>query len=136
MSSECGVHTNATGARSRPPARPWTYLEGIGTVDFVRRTWIFGLVLVGLAFPVGLAVYVASGSSLVSPALTARVPAGEIARPSVLPVTVDSKTGETPSERTATEETTTDETTTCELTTTEDDSGSGRGRGRGRSGDD
>ena len=76
----------------------------------------------------GLAVYIASGSSLVPPAVSSRVPTGEIARPSVPPVTTS----------TTEEETTSEETTTEKITTTEDDSESGRGlgRGRGRSGDD
>ncbi len=73
----------------------------------MRHAGLFALVLVGLAFPagLGLAVYVASGSSLVPPAVTARVPAGEIARPSVPPVTDDTTTGET----TGPTETTTEE---------------------------
>ncbi len=86
----------------------------------MRHAGLFALVLVGLAFPagLGLAVYVASGSSLVPPAVTARVPAGEIARPSVPPIT-DTTTGETTTEGTTTEETTTEETTTDETTTDE-----------------
>ena len=100
-------------------------------MTLVRRAGLLALVLVGLAFPagLGLAVYIASGSSLVPPAVSSWVPTGEIARPSVPPVTTS--TGD---------ETTTDETTTDETTATEDESesgqGRGRGRGRGRSGDD
>jgi hypothetical protein len=107
----------------------------------VRRALLFALVLVGLAFPagLGLAVYVASGSSLVPPAVTARVPTGEIGRPSVPPATTSTTGDETTTEEgTTTDGATTDETTTEETTTTDEDSGSGpgRGRGRGRSGDD
>jgi len=97
----------------------------------VRRAGLLALVLVGLAFPagLGLAVYIASGSSLVPPAVSSRVPTGEIARPSVPPVTTSTD-----------DETTTVETTTDETTATDDESESGRGRrrgrGRGRSGDD
>lgn len=97
----------------------------------MRRTMFVVLVLVGLAFPagLGLAVYVASGSSLVPPAVSSRVPTGEIARPSTPPVTT--------TQDTSTEDTSTEETTTAETTTDDDsDSGRGRGRGRGRSGDD
>ena len=104
-------------------------------MDSVRRAGLITLVLVGLAFPagLGLAVYVASGSSLVPPAVTSRVPTGEIARPSTSPVTTSDR--ETTGEETTTEDTTTQETTT---TDEDDDSGQGRGRGRGRgrSGDD
>jgi len=101
----------------------------------VRRVGLIALVLVGLAFPagLGLAVYVASGSSLVPPAVTARVPTGEIARPSTPPATT--LDGQSTVDETTTEETTTtmEDTTTKETTTTgEDDSGQGRGRGRGR----
>lgn len=98
----------------------------------VRRAGLLTLVLLGLAFPagLGLAAYVASGSSLVPPAVSSRVPTGEIARPSTPPVTTS----------TLEDEPTTEETTTKETTTTDDDSesgqGRGRGRGRGRSGDD
>ncbi|MBA3376181.1 MAG: hypothetical protein H0U00_10275 [Actinobacteria bacterium] len=103
----------------------------------VRRAGLLTLVLLGLAFPagLGLAAYVASGSSLVPPAVSSRVPTGEIARPSTPPVTTSTLEDET-----TTDETATDETTTEETTTTDDDSesgqGRGRGRGRGRSGDD
>ena len=63
--------------------------KGVGSLGDVRRAGLIALVLVGLAFPagLGLAVYVASGSSLVPPAVTARVPTGEIARPSTPPAT-------------------------------------------------
>ena len=107
----------------------------------VRRVGLIALVLVGLAFPagLGLAVYVASGSSLVPPAVTARVPTGEIARPSTPPATTSTLDTDTTDEQTTTE--TTGETTTTEETTTTDEDedsgqGRGRGRGRGRSGDD
>ena len=98
----------------------------------VRRAGLIALVLVGLAFPagLGLVVYDASGSSLVPPAVTSRVPTGEIGRPSATPVTTldDETTGD---------ETTTEDTTTRETTTTDDeDEDSGRGQGRGRSSDD
>jgi hypothetical protein len=56
----------------------------------------------------------------VPPAVTSRVPTGEIARPSVPPVTTTVET---------TDESTTEETTT-EETTTDGDSESGQGRGR------
>ena len=106
----------------------------------MRRAGLFALVLIGLAFPagLGLAVYVASGSSLVPPALSSRVPTGEIARPSTPPTTTSTLDDETTTEETTTEETSTEGTTTEETTTTDDDSesGRGRGRGRGRSGDD
>jgi hypothetical protein len=108
----------------------------------MRRLALLTAAIVGLGFPagLGLAVYLASGSSLAPPAATARVPTGTIAEPSTLPFTTD----ETTTDETTTDETTTDETTTeAETTTTEteqDSSGSGRGRGkgrgRGRSGDD
>jgi hypothetical protein len=103
--------------------------KDVGTVIFMRRAGLLALVLVGLAFPagLGLAVYVASGSSLVPPAVTSRVPTGEIARPSVPPVTSTLET----TDGTTTEETTTEETT-LDQTTTDEDSGSGQGRGRGR----
>ena len=117
----------------------------VGSLGSVRRAGLIALVLVGLAFPagLGLAVYVASGSSLVPPAVTSRVPTGEIARPSAPPVTTSTSTleSETTSEQTTTDETTTEDTTTEETTTTDEDDedsgqGRGRGRGRGRSGDD
>ena len=129
----------------------------------MRRVALLAAAIVGLGFPagLGLAVYLASGSSLAPPAATARVPTGTIARPSTPPATttstVDDVSGncdeaehrfdpdciggtttfETTDE-TTTDETTTDETTTeADTTTTEtDSSGRGRGRGRGRSGDD
>jgi cytoskeletal protein RodZ len=116
----------------------------------MRRVALLAAAIVGLGFPggLGLAVYLASGSSLAPPAATARVPTGTIARPSLPPVTTTSTdegttTFETTTDETTTDETTTDETTTEADTTTEteaDSSGRGRGRGkgrgRGRSGDD
>lgn len=104
----------------------------------MRRAALLAAAILGLGFPagLGLAVYLASGSSLAPPA-TARVPAGEIARPSTLPpptLPFGTTTDETATDRMTTEETTTDETQT-----TRDDSsgqGRGRGRGRGRGGDD
>jgi len=108
-------------------------------LTLMRRTMFLVLVLVGLAFPagLGLAVYVASGSSLVPPAVSSRVPTGEIARPSAPPVTTSTLEDEATTEETTTEDTSTEETTTDETTTDDDsDSGRGRGRGRGRSGDD
>ena len=112
----------------------------------MRRIALLVAAIVGLGFPagLGLAVYLASGSSLAPPAATARVPTGTIARPSIPPLTTSSTvedgttTFETTTDDTTTDETTTDETTTePETTTTEaDSSGRGRGRGRGRSGDD
>ena len=61
------------------------------------RPRLLALLLVGLAFPagLGLAVYVASGSTFVSPAATARVPTGTIGRPSTPPVTTDEESTET-----------------------------------------
>jgi hypothetical protein len=105
----------------------------------MRRSLLIPVAAIGLAFPagLGLAVYSASGSSLAPPAATARVPTGELARPSVPPSTTTGATTtvETTTDATTTDETTTEDTTTVEETTTEDDdSGHGRGRGRGRSG--
>jgi hypothetical protein len=107
----------------------------------MRRLALLTAAIVGLGFPagLGLAVYLASGSTLAPPAATARVPTGPVARPSLPPLTT---TDETTTDETTTEETTTDETTTESDTTTtetEGDSsgkGKGRGRGRGRGGDD
>lgn len=123
---------------------------------------LLALLLVGLAFPtgLGLAVYVASGSTFVSPAATARVPTGTIGRPSTPPLTTDEERTETDregrcdeeehradpdcvsqattnAETTATAETTTtDETTTERETTTSDDRDSGSsGAGSSGSGD-
>ena len=122
--------------------------EPVGTLTFMRGARLLALVLVGLAFPVGLglAVYIASGSSLAPPAVSSRVPTGEIARPSVPPTTTDgtttddTTTDDTTTDGTTTDGTTTDDTTTDETATTDEDSdsgqGRGRGRGRGRSGDD
>lgn len=106
----------------------------------MRRAGLIVLVLVGLAFPAGLgvAVYVASGSSLVPPAVTSRVPTGEIARPSIPPVTTSTTTldSDTTAELTTTDETTTEETTTTDQDDEDSGQGRGRGRGRGGSGDD
>jgi hypothetical protein len=113
----------------------------------MRRIALLAAAIVGLGFPagLGLAVYLASGSSLAPPVATARVPTGTIARPSVPPVTTTS-TGEdgTKTFETTTDEMTTDEATTeADTTTTETETessgrgrGRGKGRGRGRSGDD
>jgi hypothetical protein len=127
----------------------------------MRRLALLTAVIVGLGFPagLGLAVYMASGSTLAPPAATAQVPTGTIARPSTprpgLDVSGNCDEAEhrldpecvgatTTTDRTTTDETTTDETTTTDAeTTTEvetDSSGRGRGRGqgrgRGRGGDD
>jgi hypothetical protein len=111
----------------------------------MRRLALLVAAIVGLGFPagLGLAVYLASGSSLAPPAATARVPTGTIARPSTPPVTTTATAEDgTTTDETTTDETTTDETTTeAETTETEADSsgrgrGRGQGRGRGRSGDD
>ncbi len=87
----------------------------------MRRLGLVSLAVLGLAFPagLGLAVYIASGSTLVSPAATARVPTGTIGRPSTPPTT-------TTVETTATTDLgrTTAETTTTDETTTEDSGGS------------
>jgi hypothetical protein len=109
----------------------------------MRRLALLTAAIVGLGFPagLGLAVYMASGSTLAPPAATARVPTGPVGRPSLLPPPLTT-TDETTTDGTTTEETTTDETTTESETTTEttdtdgDSSGKGRGRGRGRGGDD
>ena len=113
----------------------------------MRRLALLTAAIVGLGFPagLGLAVYMASGSTLAPPAATARVPAGPVGQPSLPPLTT---TDETTTDRTTTDETTTDETTTDSDTTTESDtppettdadgdaSGEGRGRGPGRGGAD
>ncbi|MDQ3381088.1 MAG: hypothetical protein M3546_12350 [Actinomycetota bacterium] len=105
----------------------------------MRRAGLLALVLIGLAFPagLGLAMYVASGSSLVPPALSSRVPTGEIARPSTPPTVTSALADDTSTDEVTTTDTTT-EGDTAAATTTDDDSesGRGRGRGRGRSGDD
>jgi hypothetical protein len=102
----------------------------------MRRSLLIPAAVIGLAFPagLGLAVYSASGSSLAPPDATARVPTGEIARPSVPPATTTdgTSTDRTTTAETTTDDTTTEETTTVEETTTDDDDDSGRGRGRGR----
>jgi hypothetical protein len=128
----------------------------------MRRLALLTAAVVGLAFPagLGLAVYLASGSTLAPPA-TARVPTGTIARPSTPPATTTSTvedvsgncdeaehrldpecvggttTGGTTDERTTDERTTDEATTEADTTTTEaeeeeDSSGQGRGRGRNR----
>lgn len=126
----------------------------------MRRLRLLALVLVGLAFPagLGLAVYVASGSTLVVPAATARVPTGTIGRPSAPPAATTTVEDRTVTDRRgrcdeaehrndpgcAGGATTTGGTTTDERTTTSDDSGSGSsgsgrdgsGSGRSGSGDD
>ena len=111
----------------------------------MRRLALLTVAIVGLGFPagLGLAVYMASGSTLAPPAATARVPTGPVGKPSLLPpltTTDDRTTGETTTDGATTEERTTDETTTDSSTTetTDDSSGKGRGRGhgRGRGGDD
>jgi hypothetical protein len=106
----------------------------------MRRLALLTAAIVGLGFPagLGLAVYLASGSTLAPPAATARVPTGPVARPSLPPVTTD---GTTTDESTTDETTTESDTTTTETTETDGDSsgkgkGRGRGRGRGRGGDD
>ena len=104
----------------------------------MSRLRLLALLLVGLAFPagLGLAVYVASGSTFVSPAATARVPTGSIGRPSTPPVTTDEEHTDTDrrgrcdeeehrsepecvGQATTTGETTTGVTTTAGETTTE-----------------
>jgi hypothetical protein len=129
----------------------------------MRRLALLTAAIIGLGFPagLGLAVYMASGSTLEPPAVRARVPTGTIARPSTPPPGIDisgncdeaehrndpecsgvtTTTGET-----TTDELTTDVTTTeADTTTTETEADSsgpgrgrsqGRGRGRGRGGDD
>lgn len=102
----------------------------------MRRLALLTAAIVGLGFPagLGLAVYLASGSTLAPPPVSARVPTGTIARPSTPPVTTtDTTTDET---TTSEDETTTDERTTTESEVETDSSGRGRGRGRGRGGDD
>jgi cytoskeletal protein RodZ len=112
----------------------------------MRRLALLIAAIVGLGFPagLGLAVYLASGSTLAPPPVSARVPTGTIARPSAPPLTTtttdDTTTDETTTDETTTtddftttDETATDDTTTDETTTeAEDSSGHGRGRGRGR----
>ena len=116
--------------------------------------------MIGLGFPagLGLAVYMASGSSLAPPPASASVPTGTIAEPSLPPLTDTTDTtttdgdvsgncdelehqfdpecvGGATTEDTTTDETTTEtDTTTTETDTTDTDS-SGKGRGRGRGGD-
>jgi hypothetical protein len=124
----------------------------------MRRLALLTAAIVGLGFPLGLglAVYMASGSTLAPPAATASVPADPVGQPSNLPplaTTDDTTTGETTTDGTTTDDRTTDETTTDDTTTDDtttdttetedssgkggtDDDGKGRGRGRGRGGDD
>jgi hypothetical protein len=117
----------------------------------MRRLALLTAAIVGLGFPagLGLAVYMASGSTLAPPAATAQVPTGTIARPSTPPHGVDVSgncdEAECAGATTTTDETTTGETTTDAETTTETEAdssgpgrgrGQGRGRGRGRGGDD
>ena len=119
----------------------------------MRRAALFAAAAIGLGFPagLGLAVYLASGSSLAPPAASARVPTGTIAEPSGETTGLDVSGNCDEAEHrldpeclggTTTGDTTTDETTTTdEVTTTETDEdssgkGRGRGRGRGRGGDD
>ena len=113
----------------------------------MRRLALLTAAIVGLGFPagLGLAVYLASGSTLAPPAATARVPTGPVGQPSLPPLPT---TEGTTTDGTTTGETTTEpDTTTTETTETEGDSsgkgggkddgkGRGRGRGRGRGGDD
>ena len=118
------------------------------------RPRLLALLLVGLAFPagLGLAVYVASGSTFVSPAATARVPTGTIGRPSTPPtVTTDEERTEADrrgrcdeeehrndpecvGEATTTGGTTTGDTTTTGETTTERDTTTSDDRDSGSSG--
>ena len=107
----------------------------------MRRLALLTAAIVGLGFPagLGLAVYLASGSTLAPPPVSARVPTGTIARPSMPPLTTTTTTDDTTTDETTTrdatttDDTTTDDTTTDETTTEADeDSGKGRGRGRGR----
>lgn len=117
----------------------------------MRRLLLLAVVLA--AFPVGLgfAVYAASGSSLGSPAASARVPTGTIARPSKPPVTTvdtrretercgkDDRSDDCPREGTTTERTTTSdsglERETTNRTTTSDSHSRSDSR-RSGSGDD
>jgi hypothetical protein len=121
----------------------------------MRRLALLTAAIVGLGFPagLGLAVYMASGSTLAPPAATASVPADSLGQPSPqtsLPPLTTTTDGTT-TDGTTTDDTTTGETTTTESDTTDttetegdssgkgsgkDDKGKGRGRGRGRGGDD
>jgi hypothetical protein len=103
------------------------------------RLALLTVAIVGLAFPLGLglAVYLASGSTLAPPAATARIPAGQIARPSLPPLSTTM--GETTTDETTTDETETETESGSSGKGTDgngDDDGKGRGRGRGRGGDD
>lgn len=122
----------------------------------MRTAILFAAAAIGLGFPagLGLAVYMASGSTLAPPAASARVPTGTIAQPSQETTGVDISgncdeaehrddpeclpAGGPPTDETTTDGTT-DETETTEATETDEDSsgkGKGRGRGRGHGGDD
>ena len=120
----------------------------------MRTAILFAAAAIGLGFPagLGLAVYMASGSSLAPPAASASVPTGTIAQPSTEPgtettgVDVSGKCDELehrndpeclPGAGGTVDETTgqADTTQGTETTETEEDSsGKGRGRGRGDSG--
>jgi hypothetical protein len=130
----------------------------------MRTAILFAAAAIGLGFPagLGLAVYMATGSTLAPPAASASVPTGTIAEPSLETTGVDisgncdefehrndpeclpgagGTIDDTTTGETTTDETTTDETTTTETEVTETDGdssgkGRGRGRGRGRGGDD
>jgi hypothetical protein len=119
----------------------------------MRRAALLAAAVIGLGFPagLGLAVYMASGSSLAPPPASARVPAGTIAEPSLPPLATDTTTGEDVSGNCDEAEHRNDPecvggTTTDETTETDDssgkgkdedkDKGKGRGRNRGHGGDD
>jgi hypothetical protein len=124
----------------------------------MRTAILFAAAAIGLGFPagLGLAVYMASGSTLAPPAASARVPTGTIAQPSTQPspettgVDISGNCDEAehrndpeclpaggpPTDETTTGETTTDETETTEMDEDSSGKGRGRGRGRGRGGDD
>ncbi len=123
----------------------------------MRRAALLAAAVIGLGFPLGLglAVYMASGSTLAPSPASARVPTGTIAEPSLPPLTTDTTTTDEDISGNCDEaehrndpeclpgvkldNTTTDETTT---ETGEDSSGHGHGRGddsghgRGHGGDD
>ena len=111
------------------------------------RLALLTVAILGLAFPLGLGlgVYLASGSTLAPPAATARIPAGQIARPSLppLPTTQDGTTqGGTTTDETTTDETESDSSGKGKGGKGKDDDGGkgkdddGGGKGRGRGGDD
>lgn len=127
------------------------------------RAILFAAAVIGLGFPLGLglAVYMASGSTLAPTPASSRVPTGSIAESSLPPLAGTTATTEDISgncdeaehrldpeclpgdtlDGATTDESTTDDTTTTE---TEDHSGhggggdddSGHGRNHGRGGDD